>query len=65
MATRFDDWEGQYLEHYGVLGMKWGQRRYQNPDGSLTAAGKSIMKKPANMVISIIAMPQRSTNAKH
>lgn len=29
-----------YLMHYGVLGMKWGVRRYQNPDGSLTAAGK-------------------------
>ncbi len=40
MATRFDDWEGDYLAHYSVLGMKWGQRRYQNPDGSLTAAGK-------------------------
>lgn len=26
--------------HYGILGMKWGVRRYQNADGSLTAAGK-------------------------
>jgi hypothetical protein len=29
-----------YLKHYGVLGMKWGVRRYQNKDGSLTPAGK-------------------------
>lgn len=28
------------LLHYGVKGMKWGIRRYQNSDGTLTAAGK-------------------------
>lgn len=28
------------LYHYGTKGMKWGVRRYQNSDGSLTPAGK-------------------------
>lgn len=28
------------LEHSGIKGMRWGVRRYQNPDGSLTPAGK-------------------------
>lgn len=29
-----------YIAHHGILGQKWGIRRYQNPDGSLTEAGK-------------------------
>ena len=30
-----------YLEHHGILGMKWGVRRFQNPDGSLTPEGRA------------------------
>ena len=29
-----------YLAHHGILGMKWGIRRYQTKDGTLTATGK-------------------------
>lgn len=39
----FRDYE--YIEHYGVKGMHWGIRRYQNKDGSLTPLGKELAKK--------------------
>lgn len=33
------------LKHYGILGQKWGVRRYQDADGNLTSAGKARYTK--------------------
>lgn len=39
------DYKTESLVHYGIRGMKWGVRRYQNKDGSLTPAGKRRVSK--------------------
>lgn len=36
MANNYDK---TTLSHYGILGQKWGERRYQNPDGTYTEEG--------------------------
>jgi len=47
-------WQYNYtneLAHHGILGMKWGVRRFQNKDGTLTAAGKVRYAKESNKAI--------------
>ena len=41
------------LEHHGVKGQRWGVRRFQNKDGSLTAAGKKRHNKVSNTELTI------------
>lgn len=61
---RFDGWNDE-LYHHGIKGQKWGIRRYQNPDGTLTEEGKARYnqaldnptRKNANYLNKIISMP--------
>ena len=32
------------LSHFGIRGQKWGVRRFQNDDGSLTPKGRARLK---------------------
>lgn len=52
------------LVHYGVKGMKWGVRRFQNKDGSLTDAGKRRLnanrtRKDVNEIINTMSNEDR------
>lgn len=37
-----------YLQHHGILGQRWGVRRFQNEDGSYTEAGKDRRNRISN-----------------
>ena len=38
------------LYHHGIKGQKWGVRRFQNKDGSLTPAGERRYDNPSDQV---------------
>ena len=60
-------WKYNYsdeLYHHGVLGMKWGIRRYQNKDGSLTPAGKRKAAKMKAKYTELTGKQLRSSPSK-
>lgn len=57
MATWYVTFDEPYaIEHHGIKGQKWGIRRFQNPDGSLTEEG---MRRYNNYKESAIARAQK------
>ena len=40
--------ENEDLQHHGILGQKWGIRRFQNKDGTLTPAGRKRVRENAD-----------------
>ena len=50
------------LMHYGIPGMRWGVRRYQNKDGSLTVAGKKRAQEDVNTLSKAMSKHLDSTN---
>lgn len=38
----------KFIQHHGIIGQKWGVRRFQNPDGTMTEKGKARLEKKDN-----------------
>ena len=52
----YSPYDSEYLAHHGILGQKWGIRRYQNSDGTYTAEGKVRRKNMAHLVKKITSL---------
>lgn len=70
MSVYYKSMTHEQLKHHGIKGMHWGIRRFQNEDGTLTAAGKkryesseqlerAIKKKPSDDYLKFQALNNR------
>lgn len=55
---------GDVIEHHGVKGMKWGVRRYQNKDGSLTSEGRKHVQNESGSGVKAIGSKISSAASK-
>lgn len=53
------------LMHHGIKGQRWGVRRYQNEDGTLTAAGKQRIENKDSKSFAELASRYANTYADH
>lgn len=60
-----DELSEDELMHWGVIGMKWGVRRYQNADGSLTAAGQKRYLKDKKKLEDSVERVNTKANSKN
>ena len=63
---KYSDTDSMYdtLMHHGIRGMKWGVRRYQNKDGSLTSAGRRRQRNNPFFIKKSKAKKQKESNNK-
>lgn len=63
---KYNDTDSMYdtLMHHGIRGMKWGVRRYQNKDGSLTSAGRRRQRNNPFFIKKSKAKKQKESNNK-